>query len=256
MTRPSADRGRRCGGAAVSTRRRILRFDRVERAAHWANALLFTILMATALPLYFSGVEAVVGRRALVAEIHTWAGIALPVPLIVALSGSWGARFRRDVRRFNLWTHEEIRWLVSLGRRASPRFDKFNPGQKLNAIFTGGAIVVMLATGLVLKWVRIFPLQWRTGATFVHDLLAAAIFAVVIGHVAFALTHRDALRSIFKGWVSEAWAARHAPAWLEEERAATWRASSDASAANGPVAPLAPDATSGSTRRGPAVPGD
>ena len=142
------------------------------------------------------------------------------------------------------------------GAEASRRFDKFNPGQKLNAIFTGGAIVVMLATGLVLKWVRIFPLQWRTGATFVHDLLAAAIFAVVIGHVAFALTHRDALRSIFKGWVSEAWAARHAPAWLEEERAATWRASSDASAANGPVAPLAPDATSGSTRRGPAVPGD
>ena len=77
--------------------------------------------MVTALPLYFSSVERVVGRRALVAEIHTWAGIALPVPLIVALSGTWGARMRRDVRRIQPWTHEEIRWLVSLGRRASPR---------------------------------------------------------------------------------------------------------------------------------------
>jgi cytochrome b subunit of formate dehydrogenase len=31
-----------------------------------------------------------------------------------------------------------------------------------------------------------------------------------------ALTHREALRSIFKGWVSEDWAARHASGWLSE----------------------------------------
>ncbi len=29
--------------------------------------------------------------------------------------------------------------------------DKFNPGQKLNATFTGAAIVVMLVTGVMLK---------------------------------------------------------------------------------------------------------
>ncbi|HUZ22031.1 MAG TPA: cytochrome b/b6 domain-containing protein [Acidimicrobiales bacterium] len=251
MTRPSADRRHRQAGAASSPRRQLLRFDRAERSAHWANALLFTILMLTALPLYFPGVEAVVGRRALVAEIHTWAGIVLPVPLIVAMSGRWGAGLRRDIRRFNLWTHDEIRWLVSLGRRATPRFDKFNPGQKLNAVFTAGAIVVMLATGLVLKWVRVFPLQWRTGATFVHDVLAAAIFVVVVGHVAFALTHRDALRAIVKGWVSEAWAARHAEAWLEEERAsAPAAASGTAAAPHGAEAAAAAEAA----RSGPAVP--
>ena len=32
---------------------RVLRFDRVQRTAHWANALLFGILMLTALALYF-----------------------------------------------------------------------------------------------------------------------------------------------------------------------------------------------------------
>jgi formate dehydrogenase subunit gamma len=197
--------------------RRLLRFDRVERIAHWSTATLFAVLMATALPLYFVQVESLVGRRALVAEIHTWAGVALPVPLIVSLSGPWGALLRRDIRSVNLWTAGELTWLRSLGRRALPRPGKFNPGQKLNAIFTGGAIVVMLATGSILKWYRFFPLDWRTGATFVHDVLALAIFLVVTGHVAFALSHPGALRSMFRGWVTEAWALRHAPGWLDDE---------------------------------------
>ena len=199
---------------------RLLRFDRVERAAHWMTATLFAILMATALPLYFVQVEALVGRRELIAQIHTWCGIALPVPLLISLVGPWGARFRRDLRRFNVWMSEETRWLRGLGQERLPELDKFNPGQKLNALFIGGAIAVMLGTGAILKWFGLFPLDWRTGATFVHDLLAAAIFIVVLGHITFAVTHRDALRSMFKGWVTESWAARHAPRWLQEEQAA------------------------------------
>ena len=216
--RPVEQRG--VGSDSNTGDRRLLRFDRVERAAHWINALLFGILMATALPLYFAHVEALVGRRELIVQIHTWSGLALPVPLVISLAGSWGARFRRDLRRINLWMSEETRWLRGLGRERLPELDKFNPGQKLNALFIGGSIAVMLGTGIVLKWVSWFPLGWRTGATFVHDVLAAAIFIVVFGHIAFALTHRDALRSMFKGWVTESWAARHAPRWLQEEQAA------------------------------------
>jgi formate dehydrogenase subunit gamma len=221
-TNPSTDRQRGVPTRAGSRKpaRRILRFDRVERAAHWANALLFGILMATALPLYFVQVESFVGRRALVAEIHTWAGVALPIPLIICLAGPWGKQLRRDVRRFSLWTTAEIRWVRSLGRQRLTHPDKFNPGQKLNALFTAGAIVVMLGTGSILKWTRFFPLSWRTGATFVHDVLATAVFVVVFGHIAFAVTHRDALRSMFKGWVTESWAKRHASAWLKEQQAA------------------------------------
>jgi formate dehydrogenase subunit gamma len=173
--------------------------------------------MATALPLYFVQVESFVGRRALVADIHTWCGIALPVPLIISVAGPWGTRMRRDVRRFNLWTAAEIRWLWSLGRARIPRPDKFNPGQKLNALFIAGAIAVMFATGFVLKWFGFFPLGWRTGATFVHDVLALGVFLVVFGHIAFALSHRDALRSMIKGWVTVGWAKRHASGWLQEE---------------------------------------
>jgi formate dehydrogenase subunit gamma len=197
---------------------RIVRFDGVQRAAHWANALLFGILMLTALPLYFSSLAAEVGRRPLLADIHLWTGVALPIPLLISLLGPWGVQFRRDIRRINVWTRDEVVWLKALGRKAPRVVDKFNPGQKLNAIFTGGAIVVMLATGAMLKWFRFFPVSWRTGATFVHDVFAFAIFLVVIGHILFALTHRESMRSMIRGWVTEVWAARHASAWLAEEK--------------------------------------
>ena len=210
-------------GSAV----RILRFDRVQRAAHWANALLFGILMLTALALYFPSLSAIVGRRELVAQIHLWAGLMLPVPIVVSVGGPWGRRMRRDLRRINVWTKDEITWLKELGYKAPQVVDKFNPGQKLNAIFVGASILLMLATGFILKWFRFFPVSWRTGATFVHDVVALLIFIAVFGHILFALTHRDSLRSIFKGWVTEAWALRHAPGWLAEETRAEQERESD-----------------------------
>jgi formate dehydrogenase subunit gamma len=197
---------------------RILRFDAVQRTAHWANALLFAILMLTALPLYFPSLSDVIGRRALVVNIHVWSGVVLPVPILISLLGPWGAQMRRDIRRINVWTKDEVQWLRTLGRHAPRVVDKFNPGQKLNAIFVGGSIVVMFATGFVLKWFGFFPVSWRTGATFVHDVLALGIFAVVLGHILFAVTHPESLRSMLKGWVSEAWAARNAPGWLRESK--------------------------------------
>ncbi|MHB1584299.1 MAG: cytochrome b/b6 domain-containing protein [Acidimicrobiales bacterium] len=198
---------------------RLLRFDRVQRAAHWANALLFGILIATALPLYFASVERLVGRHVLVAQVHLWAGIALPVPLLVSLVGPWGTRMRRDLRRLNRWTVDEVRWLRTLGRHGGGEADKFNPGQKLNAAFVGGSIVVMLGTGVILEWFGLFPVSWRTGATFVHEVLSFVIVVVVVGHVVMALAHPGSLRSMVGGWVSEGWAARYAPGWLAELRA-------------------------------------
>ena len=130
---------------------------------------------------------------------------------------------RRDVRRVNYWTRDEIRWVTTLGK-STLEADKFNPGQKMNTIFVGASILVMLATGVMLQWFRFFPVSWRSGATFVHDVVAYAVFFVVIGHLVLAFTHRDALRAIFKGWVSESWAQRYAPRWFtavqmgEEER--------------------------------------
>ena len=74
----------------------------------------------------------------------------------------------------------------------------------------------MLGTGALLRWYVPFPLSWRAGATFVHNWLAVAFVIVILGHIALALADREALRAMLRGRVSRAWAARHAPAWLDE----------------------------------------
>lgn len=210
--------------AEPSTQRIVLRFDRVERAVHWVNAALFLILIATGAALYFTPLIAVVGRRQLIEQIHLYTGLSLPLPLLLGVAGGWGRLLRRDAGRINRWSEEDMRWLRGLvdtasGRRpagARPRLGKFNPGQKLNAAFVAGGGLVMLGTGALLRWYVPFPLSWRAGATFVHNWLAVIFVILTAGHIMLALADREALRAMLVGRVSRAWAARHAPAWLQE----------------------------------------
>jgi len=203
--------------SALSTKpERVVRFSVIQRLTHWCVAILFGVLMFTAVPLYFGSFFGVVFERHVIAQIHLWCGLVLPIPVIASLLGPWGAPMRRDLRRVNYWTRAELRWIKYVGRRALET-DKYNPGQKLNTIFTGSSILVMLATGALLQWFRLFPVSWREGATSVHDAFAYALFAVIGGHVALALTHRDALRSMFSGTVSMKWARSHTPGWAREE---------------------------------------
>ena len=78
----------------------------------------------------------------------------------------------------------------------------------------------MLATGSIMKWFDLFPLDWRTGATFVHDWFALGIWVAVLGHICFALRDGDALDSHDRRrTVPATWARKKAPLWYEELRA-------------------------------------
>lgn len=203
-------------GAGVSE---VVRFDLGERVLHWTNATLFGVVMATAAALYVPAISAAIGRREVVKTIHVYAGLALPFPIVATLlAGRWGAGFRADVRRLNRWSAQDRKWMRARGRSSSARLGKFNPGQKLNASFTAGAIVVMLATGSIMRWPNRWPVAYRTGATFVHDWVFIALAVTITGHILFAVNDPDALASMRTGRISTAWARRHAPRWLEEER--------------------------------------
>jgi formate dehydrogenase subunit gamma len=194
-----------------------LRFDRVERWVHWSQASLFGVLFATAAALYLPFVSELVGRREIVKTIHVYAGLALPLPVLVGALGRRGHALRADLGRVNRFGPSDWPWLRSFGRARGLRLGKFNAGQKLNAAFTGGAIMVMLATGSIMRWFGPFPLAWRTGATFVHDWLAVALFCTVVGHIFIATKDQESLGAMGgDGQVSRAWAAKHAPAWLDE----------------------------------------
>ena len=194
----------------------VERFDRAERWLHWANASLFLVLLATGMTLYVGPLSALVGRRVLVKDVHVIAGVALPVPLLAAYAGSWRVALRRDVRRLARWSRDDGRWLRSLGRRGRAGTGKFNAGQKLNATFVAACIPLMLVTGAIMLWFDPFPLDIRTGATFVHDWLAIALLVTIVGHIGKALADPVALRAMRHGTVPEAHVQRHHPRWWAE----------------------------------------
>jgi formate dehydrogenase subunit gamma len=173
--------------------------------------------MTTAAVLYVGPLSAAFGRRELVRQVHVWCGIALPIPLLVTLAGKWGKGFRADIGRLNRWTSDDRRWFRSFGRDPYVELGKFNPGQKLNASFIAGVIVVMLGTGSIMNWFHYFPVDWRTGATFVHDWIAIALFVVVVGHIGMALADPDSLNSMLRGTVDAKWARQRRPRWYAEE---------------------------------------
>jgi formate dehydrogenase subunit gamma len=208
---------------------KMLRFDGVERAVHWCNATLFGILIVTGASLKIGSFAVLVAHRHLVKNIHVYTGLLLPVPLLIGLALPAGRMLRTDLGRLNRWSRDDKRWW-SARERATGRVQlgKFNPGQKLNAIFIGAAIVVQLMTGSIMKWFQPFPNSWRTGATFVHDSTWLVLIVVIAGHIMFALRDQESLSSMLRGSVSERWARHERPAWWAEMVSA--RARSDVAA--------------------------
>jgi len=191
--------------------REIPRFAPSSRAVHRATAVLGIVCLATAAALYLEPVAELIGRRALVVDVHIWSGLALPVP---ALLGLLSRATRADFRLLNRFTRADREWLRRRDRRrAGLPVGKFNAGQKLNASLSASGGLVLLGTGIVLAYGRHWPLDLRIGATFVHDWTAFAVLLLVAGHVYLASHDEDARRGMRTGSVPVGWALHQHPAW-------------------------------------------
>jgi formate dehydrogenase subunit gamma len=191
----------------------VRRFSRTERLFHWVNAAFFFTLLATGLALYLPSLEVAIGRRPLVKDIHFWTGVSWPCALLlVALAGDRRGMWRAagELDRFD---RDDLRWLT--GRRPAPQ-GRFNAGQKLNSALTAALTLLFLVSGLLL-WFGERDTRLRFASTVVlHDGLAFAAVALVLGHLYLALVHpatRHALRGMTVGTVSEEWADRHHGKW-------------------------------------------
>lgn len=195
---------------------RIRRFSRAERWIHRAFAVLMGVGMLTAAMLYWGPLSTLVGRRDLVETVHFFTGLLLPVPLLIGLVTS--AAFRADARRLSRFQPGDAAWLRAGDRRrgAYPS-GKFNAGQKLNAAFVLGAVVVLLATGLMMYFFDLWPDDIRTGATFVHDAFAAMVVVVTAGHIWMAWRHPLAREGLRTGSVPRDWAEREHALWAAQE---------------------------------------
>lgn len=201
-----------------TTRRLRRRFSRAERLVHRATAALMLLCVVTAACLYVPQLAELVGRRYLVVTLHQWSGLLLPAPFLVGLASP---SFRADLRRLNRFAPHDKEWLRAVRRRdfrpESRPSGKFNAGQKVYAGWIAGAVLVMLATGLMMWFTGLTPLVWRTSATFVHDWLSLAVGLVLVGHIGMAFADPEARRGMRTGSVERPWAEREHPLWKEEE---------------------------------------
>jgi formate dehydrogenase subunit gamma len=200
--------------APASPPRTVLRFSRGVRAVHWTVAGLVVVLVLTAAVLYNGSLSLVVGHRHAVEQVHVYAGLALPAPLLLGLLSR---AFRADLGSLNRFIPGDWLWLRSSTRRdGTIRVGKFNAGQKLNAALTAGSLAVLLGSGVLMYFTGLVRLPLRSGATFVHDWFALGLGLLVVGHIYFALKDRKALHGMRTGRVPTTWALAEHAAWATE----------------------------------------
>jgi formate dehydrogenase subunit gamma len=178
----------------------IVRFSRSERTLHWVNAGFFLYLLATGLILYLPRLSSLVGRRPLMKDLHFWGGIGWVCALaLVILLGD-----RRGLAR----SWRELETL---------RHDRFNVGQKVNALLNAAFVILFLVSGLLL-WFGERNTRFRFASTvWLHDALLYAALVLFVGHLYLAVIHpatRHSLRGMVRGTVDEGWARRHHPQWV------------------------------------------
>jgi formate dehydrogenase subunit gamma len=194
----------------------IERFDTVERIVHWTTAVLMLELLATGTILYIPSIALAVGSRGIIETLHVYSGLGLLVPLIVGVLGPWRGRLLADLRRFDRWTKADWDWFHFPRHRAGVPRGKFNGGQKAEATFVGAGMVVMLATGTLMRFAPASWINWQQGATLVHDVGFLAIGVGVAGHIYYALSRPEQLKAMLSGKILRSWATKNAPAWVKE----------------------------------------
>lgn len=201
--------------------RKILRFNAIERFAHWMLATTFIILALTGLNLIIGRtvILPLVGEGAF-GTLTAWGKIAhnyLAWPFMAAL-----------IMVFLLWVVHNIpakidwEWIKQGGgilkKGVHPPARKFNFGQKIVfwAVILGGA--AMSYTGIML----LFPAEAGTAADWqfyqvIHALVAAGMSVLILGHIYIGTVGMEgAFDAMGTGEVDENWAKEHHSLWVDE----------------------------------------
>lgn len=222
--------------------RTMLRFNDVERFAHWISAVSFIILSVTGLNLLY-GKEVLIpllGKEAF-ATISEYGKIAHNY---LAFSFMFGVALM-----FLLWVahnipnRHDVRWLALAGglfvKDVHPPAKKFNAGQKLIfwSVILGG-----LSLGLS-GWALLFPFTTTFfGDTFAvlntlgmnlptdvtlmqemqlnqlwHGIVGLVMMGIIVGHIYIgSLGMEGAFAAMGSGHVDVNWAREHHSLWVEE----------------------------------------
>ena len=233
----------RLGGHVPYTGRKIERFTYFERAAHWANAIAFSVLAISGLVMAFGKFlllpligSALFGWLTYALKTaHNFFGPLFAVSLVIVFF-----TFVRD----NVPNPSDWQWLKRGGGLLGgeePPSARFNAGEKL--IFWGGVFllgIVVVASGLVLD--KLIPgMAYLRGdmqiANMVHGVATVLMMAMFLGHIYIGtIGMKDAYSAMKTGYVDEGWAREHHALWYEDIKAGKIPAQRTAPAEGRPAA--------------------
>lgn len=207
------------------TGRKLERFTPFERAAHWANAIAFSLLVVSGLVMAFGQhvILPVIGQTLfgwlayVLKNVHNFAGPVFAVSLIIVI-----ITFVRD----NLPAKGDLNWLLKGGGMLSGhevKSGRFNAGEKV--VFWAGVFVlglVVVASGLVLDKLipgLVYERQTMQIAHMVHAVSNILMMVLFMGHIYLGWITEGALEGMKTGYVDETWAKEHHEGWLEDIQA-------------------------------------
>ena len=241
----------RIGLDAPTTGRTVVRFQFVERLAHWMLAGSFILLGVTGLLSLFGRIAIApylgkeVNAQLLIASKWIHNSVAWPFMLALVLVFLFWVHHNLPSRTDLVW----IRQFGGIIGKKHPPAKKFNAGQKVifwSVILFGGSIAV---SGLSLLFPFELPLFAKTFAVLNdtglpqalgfgvlptelapqeemqlaqawHAIMAFVLMTIIIAHIYIGSVGMEgAYDAMGSGEVDEAWAHQHHSIWLEEEKA-------------------------------------
>lgn len=210
--------------------RRIVRFTGVERFVHLLTLVAFVTLAGTGAILFLPqlGPWAAGEGGQLNRVVHRIAAVLLvlsPVLYLVLDARNFGG----SVRRMLTWRRTDLAWFATAlkyywtGNRAGiPPQDKFNSGQKLNALLQTIALVVFTVTGaLMWLWPAALSASAFRWSIVLHDVAFVVAMGAFLLHLYLVLFHpltRQHVNSMVDGTIDEESAAALYPVWYREAR--------------------------------------
>ena len=211
----------------AETGRKIERFTPFERAAHWSNAIAFSILAISGLVMAFGKffLQPVIGGALFgwltwtLKTMHNFAGPLFAVSLVIVFF-----TFLRD----NWPQKGDLHWLAKGGGLITggeePPSNRFNAGEKL--IFWGGVFflgIVVVSSGFVLDKLLpglIYERSTMQVAHMVHAVATVLMMCMFLGHIYLGtIGMQGAYKAMRTGYVDETWAKEHHEYWYDDVKA-------------------------------------
>lgn len=197
--------------------RYIDRFSTYERVLHWFVTASFFTLVFSGLGLYsrlFTGYFNLFGGGHNAIPVHKIAGVLFFCSSLLL--------FLNNKSKITIFDEDDKEWIRLRGGYLSQEevhlnVGKFNPGQKMFALFIGIATIILGVTGIFIWLPQTFPRILVQFSLMLHGMMfvAAIMFAVV--HVYLAtIGNPGTLESMLWGKVSRNWAKHHHPKWYKE----------------------------------------